>query len=170
MIAGDDRWYTVCDRISIAVQAELTTPVGRAGVVPGMIAWDDVGCGLLAVTWALLMASDTFPQEKIYADSNCTAAWEVAEIAIQVVRCTPMPDSISTAPTTAALRSAAQLMAKDATQMRRACNTLLCTMKDDLEIVDFMVNRITPQGPQGDGVGSELRVYVALPNSLPRSA
>lgn len=167
MIMGDDRWYTVCGRIANAVQAELETPVDRVGVVPGQIAWDYPGCGMLAVTWALLMASDAFPQEKIYADGNCTAAWEVAEIAIQVIRCTAMPDSLGNAPTMAALGTVAQLMSKDATQMRRACNVLLCTMKDAGDIVDFMVNRITPQGPQGDGVGSELRVFVSLPNSIP---
>lgn len=170
MITGDDRWFQVCDRISTAVQAELGTPVGRAGVVPGLIAWDECDCGLLAVTWALLMASDAFPQEKVYADGNCTAAWEVAEIAVQVIRCAPGPDSVGNPPSVASLADAARLMDTDATQMRRACNVLLCTMKDDGDIVDSMVNRITPQGPQGDCTGSELRVLVALPNSVPRSA
>ena len=166
MISGDDRWYQVCDRITTAIVAELTLPVCRAGVVPGLIAWDDCSCGLLATTWALLMGSSVFPQEQVYVEGNCDTPWEVAEVAVQVIRCSPSPDGEANAPTVAALAATARQMDTDATQMRRACMQLLCGLKDSYDIVDFLVARNTPQGPEGGCVGSELRMYVALPRNV----
>lgn len=167
MIIGDDRWYQVADLINTAVYNELTLKPGRSGVVPGMVAWDDCCSGTLATTWALIFGSDVFPQEQSYVTGNCDTAWEVAEIVIQLIRCAPTPSGSPNqlAPSVASLASAARQMAIDVTQSRRAAARLLCTMKDDDDIVDFKVNRHSSLGPEGGCVGIELRMYVGLPRN-----
>jgi hypothetical protein len=171
VITGDDRWFQVCTRINTAVYTELTLKPCRYGVVPGLVAWDDCSCGILATTWAITMASEVFPQEKVDITGNCDAPWEVMEIAVQVIRCAPSPpvnNSKQLAPTVAALSAAARQMDIDGTQMIRAVSVLLCGMKDDYDIVDFMVNRLSALGPEGGCVGSELRALVALPRLTPK--
>lgn len=166
MITGDDRWFQVCTRVNSAVFAELSVKPCRSGIVPGLVAWDDCSCGLLATTWAIIMASEVFPQEKIDVTGNCDAPWEVMEIAVQVIRCAPSPpvtNSKQLAPSVKALSDTARQMDIDATQMTRAVSVLLCRMKEENEIVDFVVNRDSALGPEGGCVGSELRMLVALP-------
>lgn len=167
MITGDDRWYQVADRINTAIYAGLSVKPQRSGVVPGLVAWDDCTCGILATTWAIIFGSDTFPQEQVYVTGNCDTSWEVAEFAVQIIRCAPSPDGSQNqlAPTVAALALAAQQMAIDVTQSRRASSVLLCTMKDNNEIIDFIVNRHASLGPEGGCVGFELRMHVALPRN-----
>jgi hypothetical protein len=173
VITGDDRWFQVCTRISDAVFAELDgTKPCRAGVVPGLVAWDDCSCGLLAVTWSITMASETFPQEKVDITGNCDAPWEVMEAVVQLIRCAPSPpgnNSKQLAPSVRALSDAALRMDKDESQTVRACSVLLCGMKDVNEISDFMVGRCASLGPEGGCVGIELRMYVALPRLTART-
>lgn len=165
MITGDDRWFTVCNRVNAAIYAELTIKPDRSGVVPGLVAWDDCTCGVLATTWTTLMGSDSFPQEKVAVSGNCDTAWEVIEIAVQVIRCAPVPKGArnALAPSVTDLSAAARLMVMDAEQAVRASTVLLCGMKDAGDVVDFMVGRCMSVGPEGGCVGSELRMYVALP-------
>ncbi len=166
-IMGDDRWYQICKLINSAVYTELDDKPSRSSVVPGLVAWDDCSCGLLATTWTIVMASDDFPQEKVSVTGNCEAAWEVMEIVVQLVRCAPSPDNTSLAPTTLSLETAALRMDKDVAQVNRAAMVLLCTMKDDGRIIDFMVNRTSSVGPEGGCVGIEVRMNVALPRINP---
>lgn len=169
MITGDDRWFQVCSRVNTAIYEGLTTKPCRSGVVPGLVAWDDCSCGILATTWAIIMGSDTFPQEKIDVSGNCDTAWEVIEIAVQIIRCAPSPGNNNSqlAPSVKSLSDAAKLMDVDATQMGRAVTVLLCGMKDSYEIVDFMVTRCSSVGPEGGCVGSEQRMLIALPRLTP---
>jgi hypothetical protein len=162
-ILGDDRWWQVATRVVAAVQAALTVPVERAGVVPGAVAWDECDCGLLAVSWTVSYPSDSFPTEQTGVVGNCSAAWEVAEFLVQVIRCAPGPTAQANAPTVKALSDAARLLDTDGNQVVRAVSVLLCTMKDAMDVEDFLVTRRIPQGPEGNCVGSEQRFLVALP-------
>lgn len=162
-IFGDDRWWQVASRVSAAVEAELTIPVERSGVVPGAVAWDSCDCGLLAVSWTVSFPSDSFPAEQTGVIGNCGAAWEVAEFLVQIIRCAPGPSGNTGAPSPADLSKAARLLDTDGNQAVRAVSVLLCTMKDAMDVEDFLVTRRIPQGPEGGCVGSEQRFMVALP-------
>lgn len=162
MINGDDRWWQIADRTVQAVSAALTTPVQRAGVVPGAVAWDECTCGLLAVSWTLSYPSDSFPVEQTSSPGNCASAWEVAEFLIQVIRCAPNPSANALSPTVAALSQSARQLDIDGNQTLRAVSQLLCTMEAAMEISDSMVTRRTPQGPEGGCVGFEQRFLVGL--------
>jgi hypothetical protein len=163
VITGPLKWYTVAEALRVAVDAELTVPPARSSVVPGAIAWDECDCGLLAVSVAQVFLSDRFPdQVGAPAGIRCDAAYEVGEFVIQIIRCAPGADGQSLAPTTAALDASAQEVLRDAYETLKAASETLCTMQDARDISSFMLRPLTAQGPSGDCVGNELRVYVAL--------
>lgn len=166
MITGALKWYTVAERIRAAVHAELTTEPARSGVVPGAIAWDACDCGLLAVSISQIYLTEIFPEPLSRRVGNaCDAPYEVAEIAIQVVRCVPGADDQVIAPTVAELNTSAQEILRDAYEMLRATSLLLCEMNRDREIADFILRPLTAQGPTGVCGGNELRALVALPRN-----
>lgn len=167
MITGDDRWWNLASQVVTAVYDELTVKPARYGVVPGAIAWDECDCGLLAVTWALAFPSDVFPTEQTQVTGSCLAAWEVVEFAVQVIRCAPGPGPDATSPSVGDLSDAARLQDFDSNQTTRAVGRLLCELKDQMEISDFIIGRRTPQGPEGMCVGIEQRFQVALSRLAP---
>lgn len=163
MITGELKWYTVAETLRAAIHTELTDTPARSGVVPGAVAWDECGCGILAVSVGPLSFSDIFPEEiTTRASAGCDAAWEVAEIIIQIIRCAPNPQGDALHPTVAELNASAQEVARDAYETLRATSHKLCEMRDDEDIVDFLIRSQTPQGPAGGCVGTELRVQVGL--------
>jgi len=162
MITGDLKWYAVEKILLDAVYNGLTTKPDRWGIVPGAIPWDACDCGMLAVSWAQTWLSDTFPDEQTAVVGNCDAVWEVSEIVIQLIRCAPGPDSQGKPPTSKAQDTAAQLVAVDGNQLERLVSWALCQMKEDGQVSDAIMGRRTSQGPEGNCVGSELRVSVAL--------
>ncbi|MEU9670405.1 hypothetical protein AB0E25_33495 [Streptomyces bobili] len=166
MITGELKWYTVAETLRAAVHAELTTEPARSSVVPGVIAWDECDCGLLAVSVAQIYLTEQFPNPLAQRVGNgCDAPWEVAELVIQVVRCAPNPDDPMTAPTPAELAASAQEVLRDAYEMMRAASVKLCEMNAARDISDFMLRPLTAQGPAGGCVGNELRAYVSLPRN-----
>lgn len=166
MITGPLKWYTVASTLEQEVYAELTIKPDRHSVVPGVIAWDECDCGLLAVSVAQVYPTETFPDQLARRVGNaCDAPWEAAEIVIQVVRCAPNPDDPMTAPTTAELDASAQEVLRDAYEMLLAVSVKLCEMNRDRDISDFMLRPLTAQGPSGGCVGNELRAYVSLPRN-----
>lgn len=162
MITGELKWYTVASTLEQAVYAELTTKPDRHGVVPGAIAWDECGCGLLAVSLARVFPSETFPDEATRTIGNCDAPYEVGEYIIQVIRCIPGADGQALAPTVAELDTSAQEVDRDAYEMRKASRVKLCEMKGAGDISNYLVRPTTAQGPTGVCGGNELRAYVAL--------
>lgn len=169
LISGVLRWYTVAETLrAAAYTAMAASPVGppdRSCVVPGAIAWDECDCGLLAVAVARTYYSDAFPTEqteKVGAGS-CRPAWDVAEIVIQAIRCAPSPQGQDLFVECPALDASAREVATDAAVVKSAMSLKLCQMEDGNEIIDYLVQGQTIEGPQGGCVGSELRVLVALP-------
>lgn len=166
MISGPLKWYTVAETLRTAVHAQLTTEPARSSVVPGLIAWDECDCGLLAVSVAQIYPTETFPDPLPRRVGNgCDAPWEAAEIVIQVVRCAPNPDDPLTAPTTAELDESARQVLTDAYEMMYAVSVKLCEMNQAREISDFMMRPLTAQGPSGGCVGNEVRAFVSLPQN-----
>lgn len=167
LITGELKWYTVAETVRLAIMDDLAANLpDRSGVVPGAIAWDACDCGLLALSVARIYLSDAFPQPLTVRTGACDAAWEVAEVVAQLIRCTPGPASLEDpAPTVAELDTSAQEILTDAYLLLRAVSEQLCAMKRDREIIDFFVNPLTSQGPSGQCGGSELRFLVALPRN-----
>lgn len=165
MITGPLKWYTVASTLEQAVYAELAAnPPDRHSVVPGAIAWDACDCGLLAVSVARVYLSDAFPQPLATATA-CKAAWDVAEVVAQLIRCAPNPDDQTLVPTVADLDASAQEILTDAYGLLKAVSVKLCEMKADRDIIDFFLNPLTAQGPSGGCVGNELRFLVGLPRN-----
>lgn len=166
MIGGDDRWFTVASALLNGVQAKLTTPVARACVVNGAIAWDAADCAALYTAWSQIYLSDEFPHPAEQPMGNCAQALEVGEFTVQVVRCAP--SGSGTAPVRGAdcgsLSAAALLMAVDAQQALAGVQLALCTLLGEEEIEDYLVGTITPVGPEGAATAVELHVLVALIN------
>lgn len=166
MINGPLKWYTVAETLRQAVHAELTVEPQRSGVVPGAIAWDECDCGLLAVSVGPIYVTELFPEPLTRRVGNaCDAPYEAAEIIIQVVRCVPGADDQSIAPRTAELDASAQEILRDAYEMMKAVSVKLCEMNRDRDIADFVMGRLTPQGPTGVCGGNELRAIVSLPRN-----
>jgi hypothetical protein len=162
MWIGTTKFYQAASSVQQAVDSALTNEVDRSGVVPGRVAWDDCPCGLLAVSIGRVYLSDEFPFEKDTVTGNCQAAWEVAELIVQVIRCAPQPQDGQLSPTVEALDEAAQIMAADAAETLNALAKWICSHVQK-DIIDGLVLTIEPQGPEGDCVGSEFRLRVAFP-------
>lgn len=162
MISGPLKWYTVAETLRQAIDAELSAPVQRSGVVSGDIAWDECDCGLLAVTVFQIYPSETFPDLLTDISGNCDASHEVAEIIIQVIRCAPQPEGQDFAPSVAALDASAQEVNRDAYEMITAARETLCAMQSDRDIYAFILRPLTSRGGSGACVGNELRVFVGL--------
>ena len=162
MISGELKWYTVASRLETAVYEALTDTPDRHGVVPGAIAWDACDCGMLAVSVAQVYPSETFPDPQAAPFGACQAPWEVAELVVQIIRCAPNPEGQSLHPSTAALDTSAQQVARDAYETLRAVSLELCDMNEQRDITDYLIRPQVAQGPQGGCVGTELRALVSL--------
>lgn len=159
------KFYDAAKSIQQAVDAALSNQVQRSGVVPGAIAWDECACGMLAVSIGRTYLSDEFPFEKDTVTGNCAAAWEVAEIIIQVIRCAPQPADGQISPDEDELDAAAQVMAADSAETLSALENWICQHKNT-DVIDGIVLSVEPQGPQGSCVGPEFRARVAFPRGV----
>lgn len=164
MITGTDRWYQVGSRLVTAVRAGLTSPVGRAGQVPGEIAWDSCTCeGLLAVTVPRVFLSEEFPAEaEAPVGVRCQAPYEVGEFTVSVIRCAPQPEGQEMAPAVTELDSSAGLLLQDLAETLDAVAVLMCQLKDADTISDYLLSPADSAGPEGACVGFTLRVLVCL--------
>jgi hypothetical protein len=163
-LTGTLRWYTIAKGINDAVYNGLTTKPRRSGVVPGAIAWDECSCdgGMLATSVAAVYPSEEpFNQQEEFP-TNCYAPYEVARIIVQVIRCAPQMDAQGNPPSVAALDASAQTLIQDSAEMINAALTQLCTWETGYDISAFLVSPVEPQGPEGDCVGNEMTVRVAM--------
>jgi hypothetical protein len=162
---GALKWYVIAAALRDAVYTALDPQPCRYGVVPGAITWDECECGALYLTVLRTFMSDTFPEIlEAPVGIGCDASQEVAEIVLQVLRCAPTPDApAQLSPEADALDAAARQLASDSFHTMAAVQTELCTMKDEYDILDFLVLETTAVGEEGGCVGLELHVMVALP-------
>jgi hypothetical protein len=165
VIIGPDKWYTIGRLIDDAVNIALPSKVDRHGMVPGAIAWDKCDCGMLAVSVGQSYLSDNFPDPAEGITGNCDAAWEAAQFNIQVIRCAPQPPDGELYPSAKALDTAAHIMAQDQTSVMKAVTAMLCGLRDDQQIIEYIAGTVDPQGPEGGCVGVQLQVIVCLPRA-----
>lgn len=164
MIVGILKWYVVAKACLGAAEANLSLAVDRATVVPGAIAWDACDCGALYVSVGLLYPSENFPEQQTVRDmaQPCMAPYETGEIVLQIMRCAPQPQGQNLYPDAADEDIAAQVVRRDAYEVMQAITQLLCDLKDQDQIEDFIIDTQTAQGPGGGCVGTELRFRVGL--------
>lgn len=165
---GALKFYHVAAALLAAVQAALVPALdstARIGVVPGAIAWDDCACGALYVSLGPVHLSDDFPNQETAVVGPCSAAWEVCEIMIQVLRCAPTAatNTQSLAPSVAANDAAAQLLAADGFNLLNAVANEMCQERAGNEIIEFLIGSVVPLGPEGGCMGQELTVLVGMP-------
>lgn len=171
MLQGESAFYTIASRLVTALDAALVGSISgrpeRACVVPGEIAWDECDCGMLAVSPRRWFLSSSFPEAA--EDSGaarigpCSHAWIVGELDVEIVRCAPSPTGTALSVPCAQLDAAAQQLVSDAYFVLNGTIELLCAMKEDNEIVDYVLADQETIGPTGGCVGVGLRVQVAVP-------
>jgi hypothetical protein len=166
VIEGKARWYTVGQNLVASVRTGLTSKPKRAGQVPGEIAWDSCDCGgMLAVSMTRLYLSETFPEESETVSGSCQPPYEVGQFTVAVIRCAPQPEGAETAPRADELDTAAGLLLQDATEMLDSVAALMCRLKNDDQVLDYLVTPVEPVGPEGTCVGVNLTVRVCLVRS-----
>jgi hypothetical protein len=169
-IVGPTGHYDVAvmlvDAISIALAATPSSgPVNRACVVPGSIAWDECDCGMLAISPRRWVLSDDFPQGEfggLYRATPCELPIYVGELVIQVIRCAPTPQGASISVPCAQMQPVARQVVSDAWVALTATTDLLCTLKKNDQIIDFVFEDQTAEGPSGGCTGTEITVRVGL--------
>jgi len=163
MITGPSKWFDLAKLLEAALYADLTTKPERHSVVPGAIAWDACDCGMLAVSVGQVYLSDTFPEPMASVISpSCAAAWEAAELTVQLIRCAPSPGGQQLWPSTDRLEAAALVMAQDAAEILGTASRTMCELAEADQIVDHLIGTVDPQGPEGGCVGVQLGLVVAL--------
>jgi hypothetical protein len=163
-IKGDDKWFQVCTAILTAASNGLTVKANRYLVTTGQIAWDDCCAGQLAVSLTRVAPTESFPTEQVtMVGLGCDAAYELAEITVQIVRCAPQALNAQVAPSPDVLTAHAQQTMIDANQIRRSVAAALCTLKSDMTSgLDYFVRSQLMLGPEGGCDGSELYLYASL--------
>jgi hypothetical protein len=163
---GAMKYYSIASTLVTTIQDLLTSDVDRACVVPGTIPWDACDCGMLAVSVGSVYLTNDFPEPEGLPYGNCPPVMEGTEIVIQIIRCAPSPSAGASStiyPSEGAQQTAAQILASDAYAVLSGTTNLMCQLKGDDAIWDYVVGPVSPQGPEGGCVGVELRVAVAMP-------
>lgn len=168
-LRGELAVHEVAGLVVEAVRTALAASPGgepqRACVVPGDVAWDECGCGLLAVSPQRFFLSDDFPAGALGSSprtSRCDPPWLVSELLVTVLRCAPTPHGAAVAPSCDQLDGVAAVTLADAYLTITATADVLCELRADERIVDFTLGEQVTRGPEGGCVGSELRAYVGL--------
>lgn len=135
-------------------------------IVPGEIAWDNCQCGLFTQSAGQTLWSDNSrdPIQLSDAQNNCGPYYVGMDITALILRCAPQPVGEALAPTPDALAAASQIWHADAAAIRRGVVCCLEAMLEANTIEGFQIIGVTPQGPQGACVGSQLTYRVWLPN------
>jgi hypothetical protein len=170
MLYRGDQTFEVASQVLAAARAELTPPPGRACVVPGAaVAWDDCCAGQLAVAITRTYLSDNFPAEYGGGPQGqtgpCDPPWLVAELLVQLVRCSPTLDEQGNPPDCVALDANAYQLLEDGWVVRKGVSCRLGELVDADLLVDWRLGPQQSLGPEGGCAGSQLTVLVCLDNA-----
>lgn len=170
MISGPFGFFTIAktvlDDVATAIAGTTEGAPDRVCVVPGAIAWDECECGLLAVNITRHAFTDNFPSDRSStAQTACQAAFIMADLNIGIARCVPGPLEGELAPECEKLEASAKTTEEDAFTVLKHTTKTLCELKENDDIVDFLVREQQTIGPAGWCVGSTLSFTVALDRS-----
>lgn len=149
-------WF-VC-RVNDELVNANRSPVQRAYVAAGQVAWDDC-CGMLVAAPERIYRSQIFPGE--FAEREiCDLGWLNIDLVLLLVRCVPTVDDRGRAPSQAALDDAYKTLLEDAGVV---WNAVQCAdLPDDWEKASLSQTFV---GADGGCVGVETRVTVGVPQS-----
>ncbi|MFD9903928.1 hypothetical protein [Streptomyces sp. NPDC059063] len=151
----------------------------RACVVPGTVAWDscedpcgtDAGSdgGQLTVSVARVVVSPDLGvsrvQEAVVLGArNCQLPPMAVELVITLLRCAPSSGEDGCPPTCEQLTAAAQVLHVDAASVHNAVVCCFPQTAPSARRYRFTLGQLRTVGPEGECVGIEQRVTVALPN------
>jgi hypothetical protein len=143
------------------------------GATIGPPAWDRCDCvcsdgsgatGQLAAYSGPIFPSQSFPAvaPPDRFDTGCGPGFLVANINVEIARCTPSFGINGELPTPAQLQAAAIAWHNDATIVRQAVGCCLVAMKAAGTIRRYYIGATTPIAEQGGCAGSTLALQVAL--------
>ena len=141
----------------------------RICAVPGLLAWDNCECGVLAVVIDRIYQSTTFPNpasDLQLADVQCTVPYLAVDITVTVLRCAPQPQGRELAPSCDTLAAAALSWFVDMDTVRASLGCCLAGLLDADTVLGYALRDTTPAGPDGGCVGSDTHLTVALVNCL----
>jgi hypothetical protein len=156
-----------CVRDALAA-TDAGTP-DRVCNVPGLLAWDDCECGVLAVTVDRIYQSATFPNpasDQQLADVQCSVPYLAVDMTVTVLRCAPSPQGRELAPSCDTLAAAALSWFVDMDTVRAALGCCLADLYSADTVLGFALRDTTPAGPDGGCVGSETHLTVGVVNCL----
>jgi hypothetical protein len=166
---GASAFYDVAgllvSRIETALDASPAGRPERACVVPGDIAWDGCDCGALVASARQWILSDTFPDVAGFTGvqvTPCVMPWLVGTIEVQIIRCAPSPNGDVLEVPCVKLDAAAEVLVADAWLTLDTTLQVLCELKGDEEIVDYVLEPQTTIGPAGGCVGTTLSAQIAV--------
>lgn len=161
---------------STALQAILTsvrtyllaTPTGwptgaREYVVPGVLAWDECECGLLAIEWQAAPYVAAFPTPAIKIADGCKPLLSL-QIQVTALRCAPSPGINGEPPEVAAMAAAAETNLDDLEAVLRGTSQAVATLEDAGTILAYGLDAPKPAGPAGGCVGVTQVVYLGFRN------
>src|SRR6266540_3291938 len=135
----------------------------RIGLYPGAIAWDACDCGMFLIAPTRQYFSENFPFEEVTLTATpCNFPWLVIEYIVQAIRCAPLPQEGQLFPSLVELESSAKTVIHDSYYLLEGTAKILCSLKENREIVDYRITELIVQGPEGGCVGSELRFSTAI--------
>lgn len=156
--------YQALTAILDCVNTGLPAPVGRVCAVPGVLAWDDCECGVLAASVMHVYPSRAFPTDAggVAAFLSCPVLYDAVDITITVLRCAPTLDQNGNPPSCVALAGSAAGWRADAAAVRATLACCLPVLRDAGVVKDFVLRDLVPVGPEGGCSGMEARLTIAV--------
>ncbi|MFB7114820.1 hypothetical protein [Streptomyces sp. NPDC056291] len=174
----------IAQKLLACVCAELTVAAAKvdgqpgcpcvACVVPGKPAWDNCtgDCsgaetpGQLTVNLDRIFPTSGFPIETkdVLGSRNCLPVRQAAEYVITLLRCAPTYNEQGCPPTCEEQAQAARIMHVDVTSVINAVTCCFPQTSDGRRGQQFTMGQLRVLGPEGQCVGIEQRVTVALPS------
>lgn len=162
------------DRMAGLIEGQPGCPDCTSCVVPGKPAWDNCtgDCsgaqtpGQLTVNLERIYPTAAFPTETkdVLGSRNCAPVRQAADYVITLLRCAPSYNDQGCPPSCEEQAEAARILHVDAVSVT---NALLCCFPQSSSArrgQQFMMGQLRTVGPEGQCVGVEQRVTVALPS------
>jgi len=145
------------NRVLAAIEADSSSePIVDSHVFAGELVWDDC-CGILGATWIRVFSTESFPAP-VTGLSSCDSTLLAVDIAVILLRCSPVMDENGVPPTIAAMQASAVAAAGDAAVIY---NTLLGDLPGGWE------RAAVEQTIQNEGgcIAIDTRLTIGLPQS-----
>jgi hypothetical protein len=135
----------------------------RNYVVPGLLAWDECECGLLAVEWQTASYTGIFPNPTQPLADGCKP-FLALQLQVTALRCAPNPGPNGSAPAPAALQDAADVNLDDLEAVLTGTSKGVELLYNTNTILQYALGTAQPTGPQGGCVGVTQQLFLGFSN------